>query len=92
MAKLSANKQGAEWQAAAYQAYVEHARKHKFFTTEDVRFNAKHVPHPTDPRAWGYIAKIAQKNGIMIAVDLVRPKSKTVHGRHCTLWQSTLLS
>jgi len=91
LAKLSAEKQGPEWQAAAYQAYVEHAKRHKYFTTEDVRRDAKNVSKPTDPRAWGHIAKSAQKNGIMVQFEVMRSKSASTHGRYINIWQSTLL-
>jgi hypothetical protein len=92
LAKLSANKQGAEWQAAAYQAYVEHAKRHRFFTTEDVRKAAKNVPAASNNSAWGHIAKTASKNGIMIEFETMRSKSPSTHGRHIIIWQSTLLS
>jgi hypothetical protein len=91
LAKLSANKQGPEWNALAYQAYVEHARRHRFFTTEDVRKAAKNVPAPTNNSAWGYIAKSASKNGIMVEFEVMRSKSLSTHGRHIIIWQSTLL-
>jgi hypothetical protein len=91
MAELAANKVGDEWKAIAYVAFVGHAQRHKFFTTEDVRLSLKNFPHPPELRAWGHIARMAQKNGIVESHDLVRPKSKSVHGRHLTLWQSTLL-
>lgn len=92
MAKLSADKQGSEWQAEAYQAYVEHARKHKYFTTEDVRKAANNVPAATNNSAWGHIAKTASKNGIMVEFETMRSKSASTHGRHIIIWQSTLLS
>ena len=91
LAKLSANKQGPEWKAKAYQAYVEHARQHKYFTTEDVRHGAKNVSKPTDPRAWGHIAKASMKNGIMTEFEMMRSKSATTHGRYITVWRSSLV-
>jgi len=92
MAKLSADKQGQEWQALAYQAYVEHAKRHRFFTTEDVRKAAENVPAATNNSAWGHIAKAASKNGIMVEFETMRSKSASTHGRHIIIWQSTLLS
>jgi hypothetical protein len=92
LAKLSADKQGPEWQAAAYQAYVEHAKRHRFFTTEDVRKAAKNVPAASNNSAWGHIAKKASKNGIMVEFETMRSKSASTHGRHIIIWQSTLLS
>ena len=92
MAKLSADKQGQEWQALAYQAYVEHAKRHRFFTTEDVRKAAENVPAATNNSAWGHIAKTASKNGIMVEFETMRSKSASTHGRHIIICQSTLLS
>jgi hypothetical protein len=75
----------------AYQAYVEHARRHKYFTTEDVRRDAKNVPKPTDSRAWGHIARSAQKNGIIVYFETMRSKSASTNGRFINIWKSTLL-
>ena len=91
LAKLAADKAGEEWKARAYQAFVAYARTHKYFTTEDVRFSLDKFPHPPELRAWGHIARSAQKNGIVVFHDLVRPKSRNVHGKHINLWQSTML-
>lgn len=91
MAKLAADKAGEEWKAAAYHAFVAYARTHKYFTTEDVRLSLENFPHPPELRAWGHIASTARRNGVMVFHDLVRPKSRNVHGGHVTLWQSTML-
>jgi len=91
MAKLAADKAGEEWKAAAYHAFVAYARTHKYYTTEDVRHSLSDFHHPSELRAWGHIARAAQRNGVVVSHDLVRPKSRTVHGRHVTLWQSTML-
>lgn len=91
LAKLSADKAGEEWKAAAYQAFIAYAKTHKYFTTEDVRYSMKDVPQPHQLRAWGHIARTALKNGVIIHHDFVRPRSRTVHGKHVNLWQSTLL-
>ena len=91
LAKLSSDKQGTDWQAAAYRAYVEHARRHRFFTTEDVRRSAKNVPAATNNSAWGHIAKTASNNGIMMEFETMRSKSPSTHGRHIIVWKSMLL-
>ncbi len=91
LAKLSADKAGDEWKAAAYQAFIAYAKTHKYFTTEDVRQSLKDAPQPQDLRAWGHIARAALRNGVMVHHDFVRPKSRTVNGRYINLWQSTLL-
>jgi hypothetical protein len=86
LAKLAADKAGDEWKAAAYQAFVDYARRHKYFTTEDVRasMNGKHQPR--EMRAWGHIAVMARRNGIVSNADLVRGKHS--QGRFVTLWHS----
>lgn len=91
LAQLSADKQGEEWQALAYKAYVDHARVHRFFTTEDVRKAAENVPAPSNNSAWGHIAKSASKNGIMMEFETMRSKSPSTHGRHIIVWKSMLL-
>jgi hypothetical protein len=91
LVKLTADKAGDEWKLAAYQAFIAYAKSHKYFTTEDVRFSMKNAPQPSQLQAWGHIARLALKNGVMVHHDFVRPKSGTVHGKHVNLWQSTLL-
>lgn len=91
LAKLSADKQGQEWKAIAYQAYVEHARRNRFFTTEDVRIKATHVQSPTNKSAWGHIARTASKNGIMVEFETMRSKRPSMHGSHIIIWQSSLI-
>jgi hypothetical protein len=89
LAELSADKAGDDWQAEAYRAFVDYARQSKYFTTEQVRsaLNGRIEPH--DRRAWGHIAKLAQRNGIVVQHDLVR--GGQTHGRYVIQWQSTLL-
>lgn len=86
LAQLAADKAGDEWKAAAYQAFVDHARRHKYFTTEDVRAAMKGKCQPKEMRAWGHIAMTAKRNGIVKNADLVR--GKQTHGRFVTLWHS----
>lgn len=89
LAKLSADKAGDEWKAAAYNAFVAYARHHKYFTTEEVRAALNGAIEPGDRRAWGHIAKSAQRNGIVVQHDLVR--GKATHGRYVILWQSAFI-
>lgn len=89
LAKLAADKAGDDWQVAAYQAFVAYARHHKYFTTEQVRNALSGAIEPHDRRAWGHIAKSAQRNGIVVQHDLVR--GHQTHGRYVILWQSALL-
>ena len=89
LAKLSADKSGDEWKAAAYSAFVAYARHHKYFTTEEVRAALNGAIEPRDRRAWGHIAASAQRNGIVVQSDLVR--GKNTHGRYVILWQSAFL-
>jgi hypothetical protein len=46
-AEAAARHAGEEWKAAAYQAFVDYAKKNKRFTTEQVR-KAYDLPPPPD--------------------------------------------
>lgn len=88
-AKQAADHAGDEWKAAAYQAFVQYAREHKTFTTEEVRKANPDLPSAPDQRAWGHIAKSAEKREIVEAVGYKRAQSS--NGRVSVLWQSTLI-
>jgi len=88
-AKQAADHAGDEWKAAAYQAFVQHAKEHKTFTTEEVRMANPDLPAPPDMRAWGHIAKSAEKSEIVEAVGYKRAQSS--NGRVSVLWGSTLI-
>lgn len=90
LAKLSADRSGDEWKAAAYSAFVTYARYHRYFTTEEVRSALNGAIEPRDRRAWGHIAAAAQRNGIVFKHDLVR--GKATHGRYVIQWQSALMA
>lgn len=90
MAALAAAKAGEEWSRAAYEAFVQHARKHRYFVTEDVRLAAGLRLEPPDRRAWGQIALKARRDGIVVGHRLVRAKSKSVHGMIVTQWESLI--
>ena len=88
-AKQAANKAGPEWKAAAFQAFVQYAREHKTFTTEEVRRAQPEGLEGPDQRAWGHIAKSAEKAEIVQAVGFKRAQSS--NGRVSVLWGSTLI-
>ena len=88
-AKQAADRAGDEWKAAAYQAFVKYAREHKSFTTEEVRKANPELPPAPDQRAWGHIAKAAERGEIVEAAGYKRAQSS--NGRVSVLWQSTLI-
>lgn len=91
MAELAAKHAGEQWKADAYQAFVAYARKNKRFTTEQVRKANPDFPPAPDQRAWGAIAKQAERDDIVSSAGWTRAKSKTVHGMVVTLWESQLI-
>ena len=90
MAKVAADHAGEEWKQIAYAAFVEYAKFHNEFTTEQVRGACLHVPAPPDKRAWGQISLMAKKNKIIESAGWTRAESKSVHGMVVTLWRSKL--
>lgn len=89
MAKLAAERAGQEWQAIAYQAFVNYAKNNKRFTTEEVRKANPELPPAPDQRAWGHIAKAAQKAEIIEAAGYKRAASS--NGRVSVLWESQII-
>ena len=88
-AKDAADPAGDEWKAAAYQAFVQYSREHKTFTTEEVRKANPDLPAAPDQRAWGHIAKSAERGEIVEAVGFKRAQSS--NGRVSVLWGSMLI-
>lgn len=89
MAELAGDNAGEDWKDTAFEAFVNHARKHKFFTTEEVRQSNPDLPSPPDTRAWGAVVRRAVKNGVVKSAGWTRAKSLTVHGMVVTQWEST---
>lgn len=89
MAEVAGDNAGDDWKEAAFEAFVAHARTHKFFTTEEVRQNNPDLPSPPDTRAWGAVARRAVKDGVVKSAGWTRAKSMTVHGMVVTRWEST---
>jgi len=92
MAELAADNAGKTWKHMAYEAFVNHAKKHQFFLTEDVRKNNSNLPIPPDTRAWGHIARLAKKEKIVSGYSLTRAKNKSVHGMIVTMWRSNIFN
>lgn len=92
MAELAANNAGESWKQKAYLAFVCYAKTHPYFVTEDVRLDAAEISEPPDRRAWGQIALQAKRDGIVVAHNLVRAKSRSVHGMIVTQWKSLIFS
>jgi hypothetical protein len=90
MAKVAADHAGNEWKNLAYESFVEYAKHHRKFTTEQARGACLHVPPPPDKRAWGQVALRARKNDIIESAGWTRAESKSVHGMVVTLWRSKI--
>jgi len=90
MAAAAADHAGTEWKRMAYEAFVNYAKDHPYFVTEDVRAANEHLPAPPDKRAWGQIALMAKRAEIVSGHSLVRAKNRTVHGMIVTMWKSKL--
>ena len=89
-AEDAADHAGDAWKEIAFAAFVEYAKDHRRFVTEDVRSANPDVGSPPDLRAWGHVALRAKREGIVQSAGVTRAKSLTVHGMHVTLWESLL--
>lgn len=88
-AKQAADNAGAQWTLDAYDIFEKYARKHATFTTEQVRLEAaKNLKAPPDARAWGQIALLAKKNGVVVSHGWVASEDPKKHGIPVTLWRS----
>lgn len=90
MAEVAADNAGEHWKQIAYEAFVNHAKNHEFFVTEDVRNDNPDLPLPPDKRAWGYIALMAKREEVVSSHSLTRARSRTVHGMIVTMWKSNI--
>jgi hypothetical protein len=87
-AKRAADHAGEDWQAAAYRAFAEYAKRGHWFTCEDVREANPNLPRPPDQRAWGQIALSARRNGLVVMGPWVTARSRIVHGNAVRSWRS----
>lgn len=87
-AEIAAAHAGSEWVRIALEAFLNFAKTHQTFTTEQVRQAFPNLPLPPDKRAWGGVARRAKVEGIAEPIDWVRADSHTVHGMVVTLWRS----
>lgn len=88
MAQIAADKAGEGWKEQAYAVFVNYAKNHETFTTEEVRQSANDLGSPPDARAWGQVALRAKREGVVQAVGWVRANSKSVHGMVVTQWKA----
>jgi hypothetical protein len=91
-AATSANRACAGWTNRALALFEDHARKHEFFTTEEVRLANPDFEIPPDKRAWGHVARNAQLLNIVKNVGVIKAKSSTVHNMWVTKWQSLVVT
>ena len=86
-----ADKVNDNWSTTAYQLFCEYAKTHDKFMTEQVAFYYPEFEKPPSGRAWGWVAILAQKNGIVKHCDYKPTTKKTAHGARATLWESQIL-
>ena len=86
----AARKAGDEWAAIAYAAFVEHAKTHLTFHTEDVYLAEENFPEPPDRRAWGSIPRRAVREGIVEFNGWGRSPSAYKHGALLSVWRSKI--
>jgi hypothetical protein len=86
----AADNAGNTWKYVAFGCFMEYAKTHQEFTTEQVREAYPHMPAPPDTRAWGHIAVQAKKAGVVEAAGWVRATSPKVHGMVVTQWKSKI--
>jgi hypothetical protein len=89
-ADRAADAAGELWKADALEAFIRHARRHKNFTTEDVRLANPDLRCASDLRAWGHIATRAKKDGVVEHAGYARSISANVHSSVNTLWGSLI--
>lgn len=87
-AERAAARAGDEWKAEALAAFVEYAKTHAAFTTEDVRAACAWVSSPPDARAWGQVALAATRQGVVVPEGWARVKSS--NGSAKRLWASNV--
>jgi hypothetical protein len=90
LAKVAADNAGESWKKLAYETFVQYARMHHEFTTEQVRADSLDVPTPPEPRAWGHIVNMAKRNNIIEFAGITTATSRKVHGMRVTLWRSKI--
>ena len=90
MAKLAADKAGEQWKQRAFDAFVNYAKAHKQFLTEDVRMSNEDVGNPPDKRAWGHIAVSAKKQGVIKKIGFQYSTDAASNPSPMSLWESMI--
>lgn len=75
-----------DWTDKAYAAFVAYAKSHQQFTTEDVITASPEVPEAPEKRAWGAIALMAKRRGLVRKVGFDTAKSVHAHRRPVSVW------
>ena len=89
-AERAADAAGELWKAQALEAFIQYAKRHRKFTSEDVRLANPDIGCNGDLRAWGHVAKAANKAGATVKAGSACCISRKVHGSITTLWESLI--
>lgn len=76
------------WTEKALAAFRAHASVHAKFTTEDVITASPDVPVAPEKRAWGHIALLAKRQGLILKAGFATAKAAHAHARPVSLWCS----
>jgi hypothetical protein len=90
LAAEHADREHCGWTEQALEAFKTYAATHSQFTTEDVVAAAVAVPVPPEKRAWGQVALLAKKQGVIIKAGFCTAKMTQAHCRPVSLWQSLI--
>ncbi len=85
-----ANAVNNQWQVQALTFFFRYCLEHRneSFMTEDVRWWAEEsgLPEPPDKRAWGAIANIAKRRGLIRSIGYAPQKATNAHCAPKTVW------
>lgn len=86
-AERAALRAGEAWKERAYTAFLAYMAAHSTFTTEEVRLASPEVGEPPDRRAWGQVAKRAERAGYIAPNRWIRSTAPNTHGRLVMEWK-----
>lgn len=87
-AKQSANERTQYWSKRALFFLKQYMRAHPVFTIEQVRIASEnHLPEPPHARAWGAVAVMAKKQGLIKRISYAPSQNPKAHCATVSVWQ-----